>query len=83
MSWRQSKQVTRSKVLPPKSFAVATSNFVLPDTPCVRACSLACSIEVQPLDLVKLRGSIDDVQRASAELHTAVTVQYFAAGAEV
>jgi uncharacterized alpha-E superfamily protein len=44
--------------------------------------SLARSIEVQPLDLEKLRGSIDDVQRASADLHAAVTAQYFAAGVE-
>jgi hypothetical protein len=45
--------------------------------------ALARSIEVQPLDLVTLRRSVDEVQRASADLHAAVTAQYFAVGAEV
>ena len=39
---------------------------------------LSRSIEVQPLDLVTLRRSVDEVQRASADLHAAVTAQYFA-----
>ena len=45
--------------------------------------SLACSIEVQPLDLMQLRVSVDEVQRASADLHIAVTAQYFAVEAVV
>jgi uncharacterized alpha-E superfamily protein len=45
--------------------------------------ALCRSVEVQPLDLVKLRRSVDEVQRASADLHGAVTAQYFAAGVEV
>jgi uncharacterized alpha-E superfamily protein len=42
--------------------------------------NLAQSIDVQPLDLGRLRKSVDDVQRASADLHDAVTAQYFAVG---
>jgi uncharacterized alpha-E superfamily protein len=42
--------------------------------------SLARSIDVEPFDLRFLRRSVDDVQRASAELHDAVTAHYFAAG---
>ena len=44
--------------------------------------SLASSIDVHPLDLARLRESVDDVQRASADLHAAVTAQYFAVEAE-
>ena len=45
--------------------------------------ALCRSIEVNPIDLVKLRRAVDEVQQASADLHSAVTAQYFAAGAEV
>jgi uncharacterized alpha-E superfamily protein len=45
--------------------------------------TVARSIEVQPLDLLSLRRSVDEVQQASADLHAAVTAQYFAVEAEV
>jgi uncharacterized alpha-E superfamily protein len=45
--------------------------------------TMSRSIEVQPLDLVTLRRSVDEVQKASADIHAAVAANYFAAGAEV
>jgi uncharacterized alpha-E superfamily protein len=44
--------------------------------------TLAQSIELQPFDLGRLRRSVDDVQRASADLHDAVTAQYFVVGTQ-
>ena len=45
MSCRQSKKVTRSRSLPGKSLAMATSNFVFAVTPCCSAWTRACSTE--------------------------------------
>jgi uncharacterized alpha-E superfamily protein len=66
------EQVARSLRSLPRSAALVER--------CDRLRALARSIDVEPFDLGRLRRSVDGVQLASADLHDAVTAQYFAAG---
>jgi hypothetical protein len=68
------EQIARSMRSLPQSAALVEK--------CQALRTLAQSIEVEPFDLGRLRRSVDDLQRASADLHDAATAQYFAVGTE-